>query len=213
MSQAGDPASRPAPAVRKGSALRWIGRACFIAAAGVAGYLVWVLWGTGLVTAQAQDDLRAEFEASISDPGPPPPPGEEPVRLAGDAYAELIVPRLDLDVIVVEGTDTASLTKGPGHYPGTDDPWEDTGRVAIAGHRTTYGHPFWALDKMRPGDLIRLRTERGTFDYRAVRTQIVPPTATQVADPSDRPTLILTTCNPRFSAAQRLVVFAVRVPA
>lgn len=176
----------------------------------VAGYLAWMLWGTGIVTARAQSDLRSDFVDKLEQPAPPPAAGEEPVRLPGDAYAELIIPRLDLDIIVVEGTDTVSLTKGPGHYPGTADPWDDTGRVAIAGHRTTYQHPFWALDKMRPNDLIRLRTEFGTFDYRVTRTEIVPPTATQVADPTERPTLILTTCNPRFSAAQRLVVFADR---
>lgn len=190
--------------------MRWIGRICFVAAAVVAGYVAWMIWGTGIVTAQAQSDLRAELLPSLGSPVPPPPPEEEPVRLAGDAYAELVIPRIDLDIIVVEGTDTVSLTKGPGHYPGTADPWDDTGRVAIAGHRTTYQHPFWALDKMRAGDLIRLRTEHGTFDYTVTRIQIVAPTATQVADPTKEPTLILTTCNPRFSASQRLVVFAAR---
>jgi sortase A len=185
-----------------------MGRLCFVAAAVVAGYVAWMMFGTGIITAQAQDELRSELLPAIENPTPPPL--DEPVRLAGDAYAELVIPRIDLDMIVVEGTDTASLTKGPGHYPGTADPWDDTGRVAIAGHRTTYLHPFWALDKMERGDLIRLRTEHGTFDYTVTRIQIVAPTATQVADPTKEPTLILTTCNPRFSASQRLVVFAAR---
>jgi sortase A len=182
-----------------------------VAAAVVAGYLVWVLWGTGIVTAQAQGQLREQFDAQMATPAPPPPPGsDQGIRLTGDAYAEIVIPRMDLDMIVVQGTDTASLMKGPGHYPETADPWDDTGRVAIAGHRTTYLHPFWSLDRMQPRDLIRLVTEFGTYDYRVTKVALVAPTAVQVADQTERPTLILTTCNPRFSASQRLVVFADR---
>jgi len=170
-----------------------------------------MMWGTGIVTSQAQGSLRSQLTPLLENPmSPPADPLSEPIHLAGDAYAEMIIPRIDLDMIVVQGTDTASLMKGPGHYPHTADPWDDTGRVAIAGHRTTYLHPFWNLDKMRPGDLIRLATEYGTYDYVVTKTELVSPSATQVADPTDRPTLILTTCNPRFSAAQRLVVFADR---
>ena len=94
----------------------------------------------------------------------PAPTGVVPLR--GSAYAELVIPRIDLDMIVVQGTDTESLKKGPGHYPDTADPWDDTGRVGIAGHRTTYLAPFNHLDAMRVGDPITLRTEYGTFDYR-----------------------------------------------
>lgn len=191
--------------------LRGLARLCFVAAAVVAGYLIWMAWGTGIITAHAQSQLRSELAPKIADPIPPPvDPASEPINLAGDAYAEMIIPRLNLDMIVVQGTDVASLMKGPGHYPGTADPWDDTGRVAIAGHRTTYLHPFWNLDKMREGDLIRLATEFGTYDYRVTKVSIVAPTAVQVAEPTVRPTLILTTCNPRFSASQRLVVFADR---
>jgi sortase A len=197
--------------VTRGALLRGFGRCCFVAAAAVAGYLIWMLWGTGLVTAQAQGDLRSQLALMIAaQPSPAPGDADQPVRLNGDAYAEIVIPRIDLDMIVVEGTDTASLTRGPGHYPGTADPWDDTGRVAIAGHRTTYLHPFWALDKMQPGDLIRLITEYGEYDYRVTKIELVSPTATQVAEPTEHPTLILTTCNPRFSASQRLVVFADR---
>lgn len=192
--------------------LRWIGRLCFVAAAVVAGYLIWMMWGTGIVTSQAQGTLRGELTPLLDHPmSPPADPASEPIHLAGDAYAEIIIPRINLDMVVVQGTDTASLMKGPGHYPHTADPWDDTGRVAIAGHRTTYLHPFWNLNKMQPGDSIQLATEYGTFDYRVTKTEIVPPTATQVADPTIKPTLILTTCNPRFSASQRIVVFADRL--
>jgi len=191
--------------------LRGFGRLCFLAAAVVAGYLIWMLWGTGIITSHAQNVLRNEFETEMAHPKPPPTYlTPELVRLAGHAYAEIVIPRINLDMIVVEGTDTASLTKGPGHYPRSANPWDDTGRVAIAGHRTTYLHPFWNLDKMRPGDLIRLVTEYGTFDYGVTKVAAVPPNDTQIAAPTERPTLILTTCTPRFSATQRLVVFADR---
>ena len=70
---------------------------------------------------------------------------------------------------MVQGTDEESLKKGPGHYPETADPWDPTGRVGIAGHRTTYLAPFYHLDSMQVGDPITLRTEYGTFDYRVTR--------------------------------------------
>ena len=72
--------------------------------------------------------------------------------------------------MVVEGTDTESLKKGPGHYTDTAYPWQNTGRVGIAGHRTTYLAPFWSLNELRQGDRIVLATEYGIFDYRVART-------------------------------------------
>lgn len=211
-SESADRAGRTTEGKKPGvSLLRWLARGCFVSAAVVAGYVIWILWGTGLITAQAQSDLRAQITPLIVTSPKPPPEDDGTIRLPGQAYAEIIIPRMKLDMIVVEGTDTASLMKGPGHYPSSDDPWDKKGRVAIAGHRTTYEAPFWSLDKLRAGDKITLATEYGTFDYVVTRSQIVPPTATEVADPTERPTLVLTTCNPRFSAAQRLVVFADRV--
>jgi len=119
-------------------------------------------------------------------------------------------------MVVVEGTDTEALKKGPGHYTQTAYPWEDHGRVGIAGHRTTYGAPFWSLDKLGEGDRITLQTEYGIYNYRVTRSVITDPSGTlpsgvSVLDQTRKPTLVLTTCNPRFSASQRLVVFADRV--
>ncbi|HEX2025822.1 MAG TPA: class E sortase, partial [Actinomycetota bacterium] len=118
---------------------------------------------------------------------------------------------IDLDVVVVEGTDVIDLKAGPGHYAGTDDPWDREGRVGIAGHRTTYGAPFWDLDKVRPGDPITMVTELGTYTYEVTTSREVLPTASKVLRPTPKPTLVLTTCAPRFSAARRLIVFAERV--
>jgi sortase A len=108
----------------------------------------------------------------------------------------------------VEGTDTETLKKGPGHYAKTADPWEDTGRVGIAGHRTTYGAAFWDLDKVERGDEITLRTELGTYEYRVTEVEEVPPTQVEVLRDTKAPSLVLTTCTPRFSAALRLIVVA-----
>jgi sortase A len=82
--------------------------------------------------------------------------------------------------------------------------------VAIAGHRTTYLHPFWSLDQLGPGDRIELQTRFGRFDYRVTSTRTVLPTAVWILRPTRDPTLVLTTCSPRFSATRRLVVFATR---
>ena len=78
-------------------------------------------------------------------------------------------------MMVVQGTEYPDLKLGPGHYPDTANPWDATGRVGIAGHRTTYLHPFFNLDKVQVGDTITLRTEYGTFTYRVNRDPFVIP--------------------------------------
>lgn len=108
---------------------------------------------------------------------------------------------------IVEGTGEGQLQQGPGHYPGTPLPGE-AGNAAIAGHRTTYAAPFYNLNELQPGDLIYIQTSQGIFDYSVTSSQIVDPSDTAVLDDSSVPELTLTTCNPRYSASQRLVVVA-----
>jgi sortase A len=191
-------------------ALKWVGILCLVTASGLAGYIGWTLWGTGLTTQHAQDQLRPAFMGRIdTKAGQQPPPGA--LRLPGTAYAEIVIPRIDLDMIVVEGTDEADLEKGPGHYSDTADPWQDTGRVGIAGHRTTYLHPFGDLGEMQVGDEITLRTEYGTFRYLVDDVFVVAAEGSgTVLAQTVRPTLVLTTCNPKYSASQRLIVTADR---
>jgi sortase A len=197
---------------RQGRALRIAGALFLVVAVAIGGYLGWLLWGTGLTTKHAQAELRPTFERAVGTKDPSnAPPTEQVVKVPGKAVAILVIPRLDLDMVVVEGTGTEDLKKGPGHYSNTAYPWEDQGRVGIAGHRTTYGAPFWSLDKLAEGDRITLQTEYGTYNYRVTRSLIIEPGEGWVLDPTTRPTLVLTTCNPRFSASQRLVVFAERV--
>jgi sortase A len=170
----------------------------------------WLLWGTGIETARAQRQLREQIDKVIAQPGPLEPQRPAAAPRAGAPIGILQIPRLRLDIVVVNGTSDGVLKKGPGHYMDTAYPWDETGRVAIAGHRTTYLHPFWSLDKLRRGDLIRLVTEYGTFDYHVTGSKVILPSGVWVLRQTKEQTLVLTTCTPRFSSSHRLVVFASR---
>ena len=125
----------------------------------------------------------------------------------GDPIGRIKIPEVDLSKVVVEGTDGDSLRKGPGHYPETPLPGI-RGTVAIAGHRTTYGAPFRDLDKLERGDEVIVEMPYGSFFYEVEREQIVDPTATWVTRRVDHDRLVLTACHPKYSAAQRIVIFA-----
>jgi sortase A len=127
---------------------------------------------------------------------------------AGDAIGRIRAPAMDgLDMVFVEGTDTLSLEKGPGHYPETLYPGEG-GTIGIAGHRTTYLAPFRHIDSMSPGDKIVLEMPYGTIVYRVQKTAIVDPTDVWVVRSVGYERLVLSSCNPLYSAAQRFIVFA-----
>jgi sortase A len=192
----------------RGRILRALGTLCLVAALVVAGYLGWLLWGTGIGTAREQGHLREQIDKIIANPGPTGPRGPAEPIPEGAPIGILKIPRIGLDIVVVNGTSTADLKKGPGHYMETAYPWEDTGRVAIAGHRTTYLHPFWSLNKLRRGDLIRLVTPFGTFDYHVTGQRVILPSGVWVLKQTKEPSLVLTTCTPPFSSSHRLVVFA-----
>jgi LPXTG-site transpeptidase (sortase) family protein len=187
----------------------WFGIACLLLASGLSGYVGWLLWGTGIQTAHAQTLLRSEFHPAGSHPSALHPAAPHP--LPGSAYGEILIPSIHVDMMVVEGTDYESLKKGPGHYTDTANPWDKTGRVGIAGHRTTYLHPFYNLDKLEAGDTITVRTANGTYDYKVTKVYVIPSVGSGVVlQQTQNPTMVLTTCNPRFSATQRLIVTADR---
>jgi sortase A len=103
---------------------------------------------------------------------------------------------------------------GPGHYTDTADPWDGAGRVGIAGHRTTYLAPFFDLDRVRIGDRISLLTPFGTYRYEVTANFVLPEeTAGKVLRQTTEPTLVLTTCHPKYASSQRLIVEAVLVGA
>jgi sortase A len=160
----------------------------------------WDVWGTSFATARAQRVLKVQLSTS-GFPDHPVPRG---------AAGVIRIPRFSLDMAFVEGVDPVALAKGPGHYPNTPYPGRG-GNVAIAGHRTTHLAPFWSLDALKRGDRISLQTRAGTFVYAVVWSKVVGASARWVLAPTPRPSLTLTTCYPRFSSKQRLVIRAVQV--
>jgi sortase A len=207
----------------------YVGRTLLVAGFLLLAFALHQLWGTGLQEARAQDDLRSEFRSVLREqrqqerqqqqeqqptlpaPGVPPttattaPPPPPPVQ--GDAVAVLRIPRIGVDKAVVEGVSRSDLRKGPGHYPGTPLPGQP-GNAAIAGHRTTYGAPFYRLDQLSPGDVITVTTRQGEFRYVVEGKQVVRPSDGGPLRRTMDNRLTLTTCHPRFSARQRLVVSA-----
>jgi sortase A len=124
----------------------------------------------------------------------------------GDSLTRIRIPAIDVDVVVVEGITPSALRAGAGHYPATALPCEG-GNVAIAGHRTTYGRPFGNLDQLKAGDTIDLITPIGACQYKITKAPFaIPPTELGVIAPSDGKMVTLTTCHPKGSAAERLVV-------
>jgi len=126
---------------------------------------------------------------------------------AGDAVGRLDLPSIDEDFVVVHGSGTEPLRKGPGIYDATRFPGVP-GTSAIAGHRTTYGAPFNDIDALAEGDRITVTMPYARFDYEVEKTEIVEPTATEVIDDVSFDRLVLSACHPLYSAAQRIVVFA-----
>ena len=138
----------------------------------------------------------------------------------GESLTRIKIPAIGVDVVVVEGTGPDALRAGAGHYKSTPLPCEN-GNVAIAGHRTTYGRPFHDIDLLKPGDTITLETPIGscTYTINAAPTArhalsdggapfIVTPTDVSVVANSTKPMLTLTSCHPKGSAAQRIVIQA-----
>ena len=125
----------------------------------------------------------------------------------GEAVGRLDLPSIDEDFVVVHGSDTEALRKGPGIYDATRFPGVP-GTSAIAGHRTTYGAPFNNIDALQDGDRITVTMPYARFDYTIEKTEIVKPTATEVIDDVGYDRLVLSACHPLYSAAQRIVVFA-----
>jgi sortase A len=188
-------------------------------------FAAYQVFGTSLQEAHTQATLRhtlqkeaknADVERALAEAnaldklptGPPKPAADIPAPAEGTPVGEIRIPVIGVSQVVVEGTNTDDLRKGPGHYTGTPLPGEP-GNSAIAGHRTTYGHPFYNLNVLKAGDPIVLTTIQGIFVYNTVKTQVVSPNDTTVLENAFGTYLTLTTCNPRFSASSRLVVTAV----
>ena len=189
---------RANPWARRGlSALSGI---LLVTAVGVLGYPVY----TNLYRDRVQSRLDREIAS------PELKQAYEKKALAdGDPLTRIKIPSIGVDTVVVEGTSASALRAGAGHYPSTPLPCE-SGNVAIAGHRTTYGKPFNQLDRLKAGDVIILETPIGSCTYEVeVEPRVILPTdLSVVANDLTRQMLTLTTCHPKGSAARRLYVQA-----
>ncbi|MEA3186138.1 MAG: sortase [Ilumatobacteraceae bacterium] len=132
----------------------------------------------------------------------------QPLPDQGEAVARLEIPRMGLHRIIVEGATAGDLAKGPGHFPETPLPGQ-LGNAAVAGHRTTHGHPFYDIDQLQPGDEIIITTVNGRYVYQVTGTEVVSANDYEAVIPTTDPTkatLTLVSCTPRYSSTNRIVV-------
>jgi sortase A len=125
----------------------------------------------------------------------------------GSGVGRISIPSLGVSYLLVNGTDTASLIKGPGIYPQTGFPGS-SGTTAVAGHRTTFLAPFRNIDRLRPGQTVHIQMPYGDFTYAVEKTRIVLPTDFSVIKSVGYQQLVLSACDPPFSAAKRIIVFS-----
>jgi sortase A len=194
-----------------------------LTALGAAAVLVWIgvtlVWGepfTGREAAHAQARLRSRL-ARTEKAWKQAPGRDATLRAAaeryrrglveGDAIGRIVIPRIGLSSVVVQGTAAWDLARGPGHYRITALPGLG-GTVAFAGHRTTYGQPFRHIDALRPGDPIELELPYGTFHYRVYARRIVGDHDWSIIRRRPFEQVVLSACHPLYSASHRIVVFA-----
>jgi sortase A len=192
--------------------IRGLGELCITAGLILMLFVTYGLWGTGRYTREQQerlgDDLLKSWQATRH-------VTHEKVRL-GTGMAMIRVPRFgsEYEFVIVEGVTQDDLRKGPGHYPGSALPGQ-VGNFVVSGHRTTYSAPFNRVGELRPGDRILIDTRAKQYVYRVTGRRIVGPTAVEVTlpvplRPKARPAeklITLTTCHPKYSARQRLIIF------
>ncbi|WP_242614202.1 class E sortase [Actinomadura roseirufa] len=191
--------------------IRSLGELCITAGAIVVLFVLYELWGTGQYTRAQQDRLGDELMRDWR----APKVTTEKVSL-GKGLAMIRIPRFGAKYhfVVIEGVDRADLRKGPGHYPGSALPGE-VGNFVVSGHRTTYSAPFNRLGELRLGDRILIDTRDEQYVYKITDRRIVRPSAVEVTapvpfHPGRRPRermITLTTCHPKYSAAQRMIIF------
>jgi sortase A len=163
------------------------------------------------VAGTAPDTIPDTVPGTIPDTVPASAPEAAPIAMPtveeGDPIARIEMPAIGVDNIVVAGVEKSDLKKGPGHYPETPMPGQ-LGNAAIAGHRTTYGQPFFNVDKLEVGDEIVVTTLDGRYVYRVTGQQIVSPSDYQVVATTDptTATLTLTSCHPKYTARERIII-------
>lgn len=184
-------------------------------------FVVYTLWGTGIQTASAQDELRNELTFDVGQIEKEQQPAALDDLDLGDAYGILRIPRFgdDWEWVVVQGTEPDDLKNGPGHYVDSADPGE-LGNFSIAAHRSGHGQPFAQFPELRVGDTVEIETATGVYIYKLDdapngdsdgnkidinETWVVDPVPGGPAEtkPTER-RLTLTTCWPRWDSTHRM---------
>lgn len=183
----------------------------------IVGYeFVWTDIAAKRAATQATQTLERVWDEGGFTPADRPKTSARP-PIATDVFAIMRIPRLgsQWQQPVIEGVTLKDLARGVGHYPGTAMPGV-IGNFAVAGHRVTHGGPFRDLDRLRSGDAIAIQMRDAVYVYRVRGIKIVTPDRMDVLFPVPRqfgvdpvePLLTLTTCHPKYSARQRLIVTA-----
>jgi sortase A len=173
-------------------------------------YTAYLLWGTGVYTHKVQHDLAQHLEAnpivSTLPAGQIPAARPSTKPGLGDPLFTIVIPKIGLRTVVVEGVEPDELKKGPGHFPDAPWPGED-GNVPISGHRTTYAAPFYRVNELQPGDVIAIESGPVRYKYTVTEQKIVDPvTGYGEVENHGVNEITLTSCHPRFSASQRLII-------
>lgn len=172
--------------------------------------------GQGGTTTSSTTDPATSSTTTTAAAGPAP--ADLPPPDPGQAIGQITIPDIGAQFYMVEGVDLRWLQEGPGHFPGTSLPGQ-AGNAALAGHRTTYKAPFNRIDELEPGARIEIETVQGTFIYEVMPQPgpageppkghyIVTPYQTEILDDKGDNRLTLMACNPKYSAAERIVVEA-----
>jgi sortase A len=224
---------------RARTAVRGIGQTSITLGVVILLFVVYELWFTDLINAGEQKSATNKLEKAWGSGDDPLVGGQSGDKVRsiplGTGIAIIRIPRLGLDYArtVVEGTNADDLDIGPGHYTNSALPGQK-GNLAIAGHRVGKGSPFLDLDKLLPGDAIVIETKTSWFTYRVLGdkangsfTQGTPEgiPGREIVDPSDvkvvapvpdhigetpsQAMITLTTCHPKFSAHQRMIIHGV----
>ena len=138
-------------------------------------------------------------------PHPTPPPADPYANVPVTQIGTILIPKIGLAHPIFEGVWLTVVDHGPGHWPGSAQPGH-IGNAVFAGHRVTHTHPFLDLDLLAPGDHVVFDMPDGVFTYAVTSITIVLPTDVGITDPTRTPTITLFACNPKHSAAQRIVV-------
>ena len=189
-------------------------------------FLGWQLWLNDIIQGEVQTEQAQELIESWDRvegaPTAPVDPGEPIVAAApgnAEEFAVMYVPRFGADYQrrIFEGTGLYDvLDEGIGHYPDTAMPGQ-VGNFAVAAHRTTWGKPFNQIAELQVGDNIYIETADGWYVYAFRSLEFVEPTGVGVIDPVPQMTgatptdriLTMTSCNPMFSAAERIIAYSV----